>query len=297
MTISLITTNVLRFATQINNNGWVIGHGWLNGDTGTTPDHRTSYGFLAKPIKIDIRADFDDNGIVDGGDFATFADQWLLEDDRYVPITILEEGFERMPVDLPYPWDANDPNGSFESPYVGAVYTVDFPEHDREFLEDKVLCLQNTNTQYTISCKSHSYRVEYDFLVNDPDGGCSNLNTTMDPTYSEGRSSSFHLFAEMGCDQFIRDRDGIFWYGDSTEFKITELIPNTWYHVDRTIDVLNRTEEINILNIDTEEEYNYSSPPLYSYDGVGSLGFFTYSDPSNYVLLDNLRIEATQTQE
>jgi uncharacterized membrane protein len=67
----------LRRATDINNKGQIIGYGYLKGDS------YNYQGFLANPKPKTLKADLNDDGTVNGLDYAELADQWLMTEDWY----------------------------------------------------------------------------------------------------------------------------------------------------------------------------------------------------------------------
>ena len=68
----------LSSVTGINNKGQIIGHGSIQ-------DHLHGFAFLMNPISKPktLSADSNNDGIVNGLDFAEFANQWLMTEDWY----------------------------------------------------------------------------------------------------------------------------------------------------------------------------------------------------------------------
>jgi len=285
----------LQRAWDINNKGQIVGYGDYeeNGETHT-------YAFLMNPISKPktLEADLNDDGIVNGLDLAEFGDEWLEMEDWYGILTLFQEDFENAPIDTPYPWNGNNTDEWYSYAYNRAVNISNFPEHNRDFLGNNVLYLENGGGYHLIPSQTSTVKIEYDFLFHHSDQDPNDYGSTFgngiflnNPPY---RTDTLEIHIQKNYDSYPIQEDGIFWEEnyDLQLNKIDEIIPDTWYHIERVINPEKQTEDIRMFNRDTLRELELSYTILTPTETIEGFGFGANSNPPSYVLVDNLKIES-----
>jgi len=286
----------LTRATNINNRGQIIGYGYLKESS-----RYNHIGFLANPIskpKTLLKADLNDDGIVNGKDLAELANQWLEREDWYGTLTLFQEDFENAPIDTPYPWNGYNNDEVYPDAYNRAVNISNFPEHNRDFLGNNVLYLENGGGHHLIPSQTSTVKIEYDFLFHHSDQDPNDYGSTFgngiflnNPPY---RTDTLEIHIQKNYDSYPIQEDGIFWEEnyDLQLNKIDEIIPDTWYHIERVINPEKQTEDIRMFNRDTLRELELSYTILTPTETIEGFGFGAHSNPPSYVLVDNVKIES-----
>jgi len=284
--------NLIR-ATNINNKGQIIGYGYLKEFS-----HYNYIGFLANPIPKPktLEADLNDDGIVNGFDLAEFANQWLEREEEQGTLTLFQEDFENAPIGVPYPWNEYNNDEWYSDAYNRAVNISNFPEHNREFLGNNVLYLEYAESRHLIPTQTSPVKFEYDFLFHysaqSPSGCGSTFGNYIMLNNRTMRADTVTIHIQKDYDWYPIQEDGIFWSEnyDSQLIKIGEIIPDTWYHIERIVDPNRKTEELKIVNRDILQEFTLSYSILTPIETIEGFSLGANYSPS-YSLMDNLKIE------
>jgi hypothetical protein len=109
----------------------------------------------------------------------------------------------------------------------------------------------------------------------------------------EPRGGIINLQIQKDYAHSFTQEDGIYWwadtYGDNWH-RISDILPDTWYHVERIINPYDQKENIIITNRDTLQEYNFIYDILTPINSIEGFSLSAHYSPS-YSLIDNLTVE------
>lgn len=212
---------------------------------------------------------------------------------------LFEEDFENAPLNQPYPWNGSNNDDWYATAYNRAVPVSQFPEHNTSFLGMNVLYLSASESYHLLESQTLPVCFEYDFLFHysgqGPDGfgDAFSQGIILDQPYRRWPTTGYSV--QKGYTQPQTGEDGMYWgwwrNGESDRYRMAEIVPDTWYHVKRTIDPTQETETIYIKNHTTQNEISLAYDIGWSVVSVEGFTFTSHYSPS-YSLVDNLVISA-----
>lgn len=220
-----------------------------------------------------------------------------LYDDRTLQTGILfSEDFESSPLNQPYPWNGSNNDEWYPTAYNRAVPVSDFQEHDRDFLGDKILYINAGESYHLIPSQNLPVQFDYDLLFHyseqSPSGFGAIFGQSIIVNIPGPRGGIIGLNIQKGFSYSYTQQDGIYWHEhyDDNWSRIGDIVPDTWYHVERIINPAEQTETIHLTNWDILQEF-YLTHEIYT--PIGSVEGFSlaaYYSPC-YSLIDNLVVQ------
>jgi hypothetical protein len=206
------------------------------------------------------------------------------------------EDFESGPLNQPYPWNGSNNDNWYDWAYNRAVPISNFPEHFRDFLGNNVLYINEGESYHLISSQILPVRFEYDLLFHyseqSPSGFGAIFGQSIIVNEAHLRGGIIGLQIQKDYSHSFAGQDGIYWaeqYDDNWH-RISEIIPDTWYHLERIINPNEQVENIKITNRDTLQEFNFTYEIITPINSIEGFSLGTAYSPS-YSLMDNLIIE------
>jgi hypothetical protein len=209
---------------------------------------------------------------------------------------VFQENFENAPLNQPYPWNGSNNDNWYTGAYNRAIPISDFPEHSRDFLGDNILYINAGESYHIIPSQTLPVRFKYDLLFHysdqSPSGYGAVFSQNIIVNRPELRSGIIDLHIQEGYSYYFTQQDGIYWSEneDANWHRVGEIIPDTWYHVERTLNPTGQIENIKLINRDTLQEFNFTYEIITPLNSIE--GFTLAADYSpSYSLVDNLVIE------
>jgi len=210
--------------------------------------------------------------------------------------TIFQEDFENAPLNQPYPWNGNNNDNWYTWAYNRAVPISNFPEHTRDFLGNNVLYVNAGESYHLFSSQTLPVKFEYDLLFHyseqSPSGYGAIFGQSIIVNMAHPRGGIIGLHIQKGYSHSFTEQDGIYWAEnyDDNWYRISDIIPDTWYHVERTLNPNEQTESIKLTNRDTLQEFNFTYEVITPINSIEGFSLAASYSPS-YSLIDNLIIE------
>ena len=208
---------------------------------------------------------------------------------------VFHEDFETSQVNEAYPWNGYNNDESYSDSYNRAVPITNFPEHNRAFLGNNVLYMCRGESYHYISAQTSPVKFEYDLLFHyssqSPIGLGSIFNQSIIVNRQHPRGGILGIHMQKDYAYFMSDEDGIYRIEGSDYDRISEISPDTWYHVERIVDPKNQTEYIRLFNSDTLQETFFSYDILTPIDTIEGFSLGANYSPS-YILIDNISIQS-----
>jgi hypothetical protein len=208
---------------------------------------------------------------------------------------IFQENFENASLNQPYPWNGSNNDNWYDWAYNRALPISNFSEHDRDFLGNNVLYMEEGESYHYISSQTLSVKFNYDLLFHYSDqnpsgyGAIFGQNIIVNQAHPRGGIIGFEM--QKDCDSFTGRTDGIYCSElDGDTYRIGDIIPDTWYHVEIIINPAEQMETIKFVNKDTFQEYNLTYKIFTTINSIEGFSLAAHYSPS-YCLLDNLLIQ------
>lgn len=208
---------------------------------------------------------------------------------------IFHEDFETSQINEAYPWNGYNNDESYSDSYNRAVPIANFPEHNRAFLGNNILYMSHGESYHYISTQTFPVKFEYDLLFHysnqSPIGLGSIFNQSIIVNRQHPRGGILGIHMQKDYAYFSSGEDGIYRIEPSGYDKISEIIPDTWYHIERIVDPMNQTEYIRLFNSDTSQDISFSYDILTPIDTIEGFSLGANYSPS-YILIDNISIQS-----